>query len=640
MDVCSKGHVRAMTQTTNRMSRLFTLLRNQDGNVLWLTTAALFPMIFLIGSGVDLSRAYMVKTRLQAACDAGALAGRRAMGNNEWDPTAEAKAKRMFNANFRSNDYGAQDTQFTVGANDRKNVVGSTTAKLPPLIFSAFGAGNFNLSANCESELNITDIDVAFVLDVTGSMSCTSSDLETCAGPWADSTQSQAEKSGSKIQALRSAVSDFDRSVKSAAGQNTEIRYAFVPYSSKVRAFDPNGGNLALASSFVKTQHMYRTRKARFTLATIIAGYTNVGNQTSTQSRLNNCQSWATNNGNIEQSGGVDYRYVYVSYNSSSRVCTRTKQQINYSNIYKFREWTYGSFTMNTSKYIDGGEYLFQGSINQDNYIPAENWDYGSTPELDLAQLGNAVRDGKVVGLSSANNYYLSRWKGCVEEADTVAGSSFTSIPSGAQDFDFFNKPSSPTWKPAWGDVIYTSDTSHPTQSSDACPKVMRRLNQMSASDITNYLSASNGFVPVGGTYHDVGMLWGVRMLAQNGVFGDEQKDQVSRHIIFMSDGKMSPNSDSYTAYGIEQDDKRVSGISNVSNSVLTGYHNKRYVAACDAAKARGITVWVIAFGTTMSSDMTNCASPGKTFSASNNTQLTKAFQDIASRIADLRIVQ
>lgn len=607
---------------------------------MWLTTAALFPMIFLVGSGVDLSRAYMVKTRLQAACDAGALAGRRAMGNNDWSSAAENKAKAMFNANFRSQDYGGQQTAFVVNANDKNNVVGNATTNLPPLIFSAFGASNFALSANCESELNITDIDVAFVLDVTGSMSCTSADPESCAGSWSDTTQSQIEKSGSKIQALRSAVSDFDRSVKGAAGENTEIRYAFVPYSSKVRAYDQNSGShsLELPSNFLKTQHVYRTRKARFTYNTIPTSYTDVGTQTSTQSRQSNCDSWATNNGQIERSGGVDYKYVYVSY--SNRICTRTKQQINYSNIYQFRDWIYGAFTMNTSNYMSDGDYLFQGSINSGNYILADQWSFGNTTELDLAQLGNAVNDGKVVGLSANNNAYFSRWKGCVEEADTVAGSSFSSIPSGAQDFDFFNRPSGATWKPAWGDVIYSSSGYHPLQSSDACPKVMRRLATMSSSDVTNYLSASNGFLPVGGTYHDVGMLWGVRMLAQNGVFGDDQKDQVSRHIIFMSDGKMSPNSDSYTAYGIEQNDKRVSGVSNVDSTILTNYHNKRFVAACNAAKARGITVWVIAFGTTMSSDMTNCASPGRTFSATNNQQLTTAFQDIASRIADLRIVQ
>lgn len=609
---------------------------------MWLTTAALFPMIFLVGSGVDLSRAYMVKTRLQAACDAGALAGRRAMANDEWDSHAEGKATAMFNANFRANDYGSQDTVFTASANDRNNVVGTATTQLPPLIFSAFGASDFNLSANCESELNITDIDVAFVLDVTGSMSCTASDSESCAGSWNNSTQSQTEKSGSKIQALRTAVADFNTSVSNAAGQNTEIRYAFIPYSSKVRAFDLDSAShsLELPSSFVKTQHSYRTRRARFTYMAIPTDFTDISTENSYQNRQSSCESWATNYGQIERSGGVDYRYIFVSYSSRNGYCTRKKQRISYSNGYQFTGWAYGSFPIDTDKYTDNGDYLFKGNIGSSNYILANDWTYGNTSELNLAQLGNAVRDGKVVGLSASNNSYLSRWNGCVEEADTVAGSDFSSIPSGAQDFDFFNRPSGAAWKPAWGDVIYSSDAYHPTQSSDACPKVMRRLAKMSAQEVNNYLSAAEGFLPVGGTYHDVGMLWGVRMLAQGGVFGDDQKDQVSRHIIFMSDGKMSPNADSYTAYGFEQEDKRVSGISDVQSSTLTNYHNKRYVAACNAAKARGITVWVIAFGTTMSTQMTACASPGKTFSATNNTELTRAFQDIASRIADLRIVQ
>ena len=56
-----------------------TLLRDQRGNTLAIMAASLIPILGLIGSGLDLSRAYLVKAKMQAACDASSLAARRAI---------------------------------------------------------------------------------------------------------------------------------------------------------------------------------------------------------------------------------------------------------------------------------------------------------------------------------------------------------------------------------------------------------------------------------------------------------------------------------------------------------------------------------------------------------------------------------
>ncbi len=59
---------------------------------------------------------------------------------------------------------------------------------------------------------------------------------------------------------------------------------------------------------------------------------------------------------------------------------------------------------------------------------------------------------------------------------------------------------------------------------------------------------------------------------------------------------------------------------------------------ACDAAKARNITVWVVSFGTSLSADMQACASGDKAYQASNNAQLRTQFQAIAQQITRLRL--
>src|SRR6187401_1244624 len=49
------------------------LARDTSGNTLAIVGAALVPLAGMIGSGVDMSCAYMAKTRLQSACDSAAL---------------------------------------------------------------------------------------------------------------------------------------------------------------------------------------------------------------------------------------------------------------------------------------------------------------------------------------------------------------------------------------------------------------------------------------------------------------------------------------------------------------------------------------------------------------------------------------
>ena len=59
------------------MSRL---LKNEEGNIIAVLAAAVIPVIGLVGGGVDMSRLYLTQSRLQGACDAGALSGRKTMG--------------------------------------------------------------------------------------------------------------------------------------------------------------------------------------------------------------------------------------------------------------------------------------------------------------------------------------------------------------------------------------------------------------------------------------------------------------------------------------------------------------------------------------------------------------------------------
>lgn len=160
----------------------------------------------------------------------------------------------------------------------------------------------------------------------------------------------------------------------------------------------------------------------------------------------------------------------------------------------------------------------------------------------------------------------------------------------------------------------------------------------MTRAEVSSYVNASD-FKAIGGTYHDVGMIWGVRLISPMGLFAADTaahpgRQAPNRYIVFMTDGEMSPNTSLYGMYGIEEYDRRIAG----GSGNLTNYHNQRFLAVCSAAKERGITVFVVGFGQTLNDELTNCASQGQAYYARDNDALDSAFQSIARQVAMLRI--
>ncbi len=91
---------------------LSVLYRARAGNVLPLVAGTMIVAAALVGGGVDMGRAYLVKSRLQAACDAAVLAGRRTVTSNGYDTTAQGEATTYFGTNFDASQFAARDASF------------------------------------------------------------------------------------------------------------------------------------------------------------------------------------------------------------------------------------------------------------------------------------------------------------------------------------------------------------------------------------------------------------------------------------------------------------------------------------------------------------------------------------------------
>ena len=619
-------------------STLGRLRSDVGGNTLAMMAIALIPISAMVGSGIDTARLYVVKARLQQACDAGALAGRKAMvssASTTLDANAASQATTFFNNNFNGGWMRTNTVSFTPSKTTDQQVAGTATANVPMTIMKMFGAPDVVLTVACQARYDVADTDVMFVLDNTGSMACLASETAGCNQPVVSYTKPDGttgyhvtEESGSKISGLRSAVLNFYDTVAANADPSTHLRYGFVTYTSTVNA------GYAVPQSDLVDSWTYQSRS--------VVGDANNGSSTQTTPAVANqaaCNAYA---GRSPAGPGFTYTtsgtaVVSTSvYTAATGKCTVTAQPVKPT-------WRYQPVTYDTSQF----------------------------------KTGAIVHDPSKV--SSAT----SKWQGCLEERDTTASATFdiNNLPPDL-DPDLAPTNDATKWRPMWPDVVYyrsnyatydysgnvtapstvpapyvygdntsssylaaatsVNNVTHQSAGYVSCGKPVARLSVMDRTDVSNYVNASD-FAPQGGTYHDTGMIWGTRLISPNGIFGADTaawpgRNVPNRFIVFMTDGDMAPNYNIYGMYGMEYYDKRVTGNSGLSNDL--DYHNARFLAECAAAKSRNITVFVIGFGQTLTPQLTQCASPGQAFYAGDNASLNAAFQNIAKQVALLRISQ
>ena len=602
------------------------LARDKTGSTLAMMAAAMIPTIVIAGSAIDVTRMYVTKTRLQQACDAGVLAGRKFLIDSNattLDANSQTQAQRFFGNNFKAGWMGTTAVSFTPTKTGDKQVSGTASATLPMTIMASFGPTQKVITTQCEARFDVADADIMFVLDTTGSMSCTPADNSSCNTTAVSYTRTSdgstgtysPEKSGSKMQAARDAVLAFYDTMVANADPTTHIRYGFVPYNAQV-----NVGYLLPAGSMVTNWH-YQSRRA------INENYVSGADTTVTQTGVDNATCTAMNNTRSHPATTDDYKFgadnKAYRYTSNSWVATAGGTCKLNRKTYT-PKWRYKQWDQDVSKYITG-------AATQD---PT---DFASS---------------------------TSKWRGCVEERDTTASTSFNGTLPADLDPDTPPTDTSTRWRPVWPDAMWYRNQNGPTSDTTpvldsnvvdgvtgttfvhyddkvTCMKAASRVATMTRAEVNAFVNHED-FKPSGSTYLDIGMIWGLRLLSPTGLFASDTsawpgRNAPNRHIIFMTDGFMQPTTQVYSSYGVEQLDRRVTG-STLANQ--TNNHNARFKAVCAAARAKNITVWMIAFGkgSTLSPEMTACASPGKAYYVPTAADLKDKFNEIATQIAQLRL--
>jgi Flp pilus assembly protein TadG len=206
---------------------LTRLSKDQRGTTLAMMGMALIPIAAMIGSGLDISRAYLVKAKLQTACDAAALATRRYMASAALTQPAKDEGKKFFDFNFPSGTMGTSAVTPTIGTNatDASVVEVSARTSVPTTLMAMFGQPAIPVSANCSADQDYVNNDIMLVLDVTGSMNCSTGTGDGC-------LFQPSEQPNSRIAALKTAAAALYKALAGATGVRT--RYGFMPYSMTV----------------------------------------------------------------------------------------------------------------------------------------------------------------------------------------------------------------------------------------------------------------------------------------------------------------------------------------------------------------------------------------------------------------------
>ncbi|MDB5475240.1 MAG: hypothetical protein JWP49_751 [Phenylobacterium sp.] len=193
------------------LRRLRSVLADRRGNVAVVVALALAPLSLAALGALDIARATAAKLILQDALDAATLATAK---STTTDPTVlQATGDRIFRQNLTlDSDVTLASDTFVFGAGG--TVVANAAANVKPLIIGSITGGPIKVGAHTEVKRAGNELEIALVLDNTGSMA------------------------GTKLSNLKTAASNFIDSMSAAAAQTGDpnaIKISLIPFSNTVR---------------------------------------------------------------------------------------------------------------------------------------------------------------------------------------------------------------------------------------------------------------------------------------------------------------------------------------------------------------------------------------------------------------------
>jgi Flp pilus assembly protein TadG len=746
---------------------LARLLHDRRGNILAMTAAGIIPLIGLVGGAVDMGRLYAVKSRLQSACDAGALAGRRVMGTGRWTDNSgrpNQVALNTFDLNFTEGSFGSENRTRAFTETDG-TVSGTATANVPMTLMRVFDMPEKTVTVTCEGMMRIPNTDVMFVLDNSGSMDQVipgdTTGLQKMAGLQRAIRCFYEALAKVNISEVTPAECGTTADPTAGLSSQVQLRFGFVNYDHMV-----NVGKLLPQNDLVdrwtyqsrvattETVQTWTTgtpatpnwtgswvgdRPASYAYTAAYGSFATVTSSTvtladghaypktnslgvdaSSCAALNNYGSAHELLG-VTETAATPGAATYTATTNDPPVYPASSQNLSASRNrnmtvkgYRYRYFSSAckmEVATATNKYPQTQTDTSNRSVIWAPYDRITKWTYRPVEFTQVASLknsdgtwasgisipvGESSVSAKLSGEGTATTLKLvantsAPWLGCIEERKTFQNTdgnpsddwlSYPTSPSDAIDMDIDRVPSvaddNTRWRPALPNAVWgrketlvdktwsgnntmawvegnayaaTGAPGRNTSNNNCGVTPSRRLmsydgrnGNPTAQDFSTYVGT---ITPNGNTYHDIGLLWGARLMSPTGIFASDNATtpggaQITRHLIFMTDGDTATTNINYDSYGISWWDRRQFNTA-ATDTQNNNNNNARSNALCTAIKNRNITLWVITYGggtnSTTNTRLRNCATSSTYFfDASNTTTLIAKFREIADRISNLRL--
>lgn len=606
-------------------------LRQDDRGAIAIQFALLaLPLSILLFGLVDVGRLSLQRRQMQDALDAATLMAARstASTNAELDTVGDA----AFLAEVAGMNLGltASNATFSAGTNNR--IIGSVTATLKPIIANLWQSGDFTVTATSEVVRSSKNLEVALVLDITGSMD------------------------GTRIADLKVAASDLVDIIVRDTQTPFYSKIALVPYAA--------GVNLDTYADAARGPIPVRNISDVDWLAngTSISGVskaspavvTSNGHGLATGDRVYISGINGNTSTGMASLNGATYTVTRVNSNQVSLNGTDTRNKSNYSSGGTINKClTSGCnlvVTTSTAHGFSTGDQISFASVGGLTTLNGQT--------LSITNLTSTTFDTGVSGLGTAA--YTSGGTVTCEQS-TVPGCrrlAYTSADYTDEVRSISTCVSERTGTHAYTDAAPSTayvGTNYPSTSADSyspnpCPAA--KITPLS-SDKTALKAQINSYAVGGSTAGQIGLAWGWYMVAPN--FGylwpnasqrpaAYKSQDLMKVVIMMTDGAFNTP---YCNGVIAADAGGGSGSDDdhINCNATNGDPYTQARALCTAIKnsANDITLYTVGFAVgsdnTAKTFLTNCASDSsKAFFPANGSELKTSFKAIAQEISSLRI--
>lgn len=219
-------------------TKLSSLWRGESGNVFIMVAFGLIMLVTSIAVAVDMTRAFLVRSKAQAALDAALIGVASIAYKGIPQSEIDERANNFFDANFPE-DYmglGGGDPVVTFEEASGK-VSGSVSISFTPAFAKILTEDGFDIDATGETTRILgKDLEIALALDHTSSMCA---QFSPCSSGSCTSAPCTGATAGTRINELRKGVgimiSEIESATEATTDPDAKVLYSYVPFNHDVK---------------------------------------------------------------------------------------------------------------------------------------------------------------------------------------------------------------------------------------------------------------------------------------------------------------------------------------------------------------------------------------------------------------------